>query len=199
MIAFHFHVGLDDPTELVVALAAATAERDVRLLTGWNGCDRASGELIEGEVWGAVNIEWLRRRGRYALEVQVYRRDAATNETPAQFARRLAAALQRSILFSDCSTFGYSYFSAEPDGSIWAQLLVIGDDDERLDLDSYDHPDPSQRYPRMVFRGDAPLPVRGAVPPEASSGDYSTCEIRISGKPCRIFNLPCPKHRLAAS
>jgi hypothetical protein len=196
---FHVHADLDDPSKLPAAVAAATGERDVKLLAGWLGRDRDTGALLPDEASAAVSIEWLRSRGRFALNILVYCRGVAETETKGGFARGLARALGRAVLFSDCSAFGYSYFSAEPDGAILAQLLVVDEaDPDRMDLDAYDHPDPRHRYPRLVFSADEALPPWTRDAPETWARGDTTCELMIGGRPCRIFNLPCPKHRLAA-
>jgi hypothetical protein len=62
---FHFHADLDDPGALVAAAQAATGERDVRLLRGWQGGERHDGRITVDEAYGAVNIEWLRRKGSF--------------------------------------------------------------------------------------------------------------------------------------
>jgi len=196
MALFHFHADLDDPEKLVAAIASATGEGDVRLLAGWNGCDRVTGEPIAHDVTGKVNIEWLRRKGRFSLDVMFYGRDIAPRETEARLCRAVAKSLGRSVLFSDCSAFAYSYFSAEPDGSIWAQLLVIGDDDDVMDLDTYHHDDPRHCYPRLVFAPDEGLPERAPGDPENWTHGDTSCDKPIPGKLCRAFAAPCPKYRV---
>lgn len=193
---FHFHADLDDPSELVAAVSEATGERDVRLLRGWDGCDRETGRAIEDEETGAVNVERLRREGRFSLDVQVYGANIAPGRTSAGFARAVAKSLQRSVLFSDCGGSSFSYFSAEPDGSIWAQTLVVGDDSV-MDLDTFRHEDPRRRCPRMVFGPDEPLPERPAGKPESWHSGDPTCDTAGAGTLCRVFYAPCPRRRLA--
>ena len=197
MTLFGFHVDLVDPEELIPAVQHATREIDVRLLDGWNGCRRGTIEPVENDATGRVNIEWLRRKGRFSLDVQIYGRRIAPRETTARIARSLARSLARAVLFSDCSAFGYSYFSAKPDGSIWAQLLVIDDaDDDIMDVQAYDHDDPRHRYPRMVLGPDEPLPERAIGADESWRVGETSCEGPVAGKPCAVFALACPKHRV---
>ncbi len=145
----------------------------------------ADGAPIESEAAGAVNIEWLRRKGRFSLDVNVFGRGFAPHDTPARLCRAVARALGRAVLFSDCSAFGYSYFSAEPDGSIWAQLVVIGDDDDVMDLAVYAHPDPHHRYPRMTFAADEPLAERPPGAPTGWDAQSADCDTRLPGRVCR--------------
>ena len=197
MTAFHFHTEVHDPSLLVAAVMEATGHQDVRLLSGWHGCDRVTGEMIANEATGAINVEWYRRKGRFSLDVNLFGRDFGPRETTARLCRAIARSLGLSVLFGDCSAFGYSYFSAEPDGSIWAQLLVIGDDDDRMDLDTYDHDIPRYRYPRLTFAPNEPLPEKPPFLPHGWRDGESNCDTPIAGKLCTVFALPCPKYRIA--
>lgn len=194
MTLFHFHADLDDPLELVAAVAEAAGEEDVRLVHSWNGYDRESGDMIEPQQTGAVYIEWLRRQGRFSLDVQVYGARLAPRQTSARFARAVAKSLRRSVLFNDCSPYPFSYVSAEPDGSIWLQI-VIDDDTDVMDLDAYDHEDPSLRRPRLVFGPDEPLPERPAGSPVSWRHGDPVCETRGPQDLCWAFCTPCPKRR----
>jgi hypothetical protein len=196
MTLFSFHADLDDPRDLIPALQRATGESDVCLLEGWNGCKRGTLEPIEDEATGTVNVEWMRRKGRFSLDVQVFGHNIAPLETTARISRTVATSLKRAVLFSDCSAFPYSYFSAEPDGSIWAQLLVIDElDDDIMDLQIYDHDDPLHLYPRMVFAADDVLPARAPGVPESWSAGEASCEAQVSGKLCTVFAARCPNQR----
>ena len=194
MPLFHFHADLDDPLELVRAIAEVTGEQDVRLLRTWNGCDRDTGNAVEDLETGAVNVEWLRRNGRFSLDVQVYGPNLAPRQTSAGFARAVAKSLRRPVLFSDCSASPYTYFSAEPDGAIWVQMLVAGDTDT-MDTDISVHEDPRHCRPRLMFRADEPLPERPAGSPVTWQHGDPGCETIGPGL-CRVFYMPCPKRRV---
>ncbi len=145
-----------------------------------------------------MNIEWARRKGRFALDVSVYAPGYDARETEARFVRAVAKALGRAVLFSDCSPFPYSYFSAEPDGSIQAQILVRDDDDDDIvDVRPSVHDDPRHAYPRLTFAPDEPLPQKEPGDPDSWTHGETSCEMPVPGKPCRTFALACPRHRLA--
>lgn len=195
MTSFHFHADLQDPAKLLAAVAEASGERDVRMLKGWKGADPDTGEPIGPQDFGAVNIEWYRRKGRFSLDVKVFGREFAARETSARFSRAVARALGRPVLFGDCSAFGFSYFMAAPDGSIWAVLLVIGDDDDVMDVDTYDHKVPAQCFPRLTYTPIDPLPERALGDPDSWTHGDTNCDTPIPGKLCRVFAGPCPRYR----
>jgi hypothetical protein len=189
MTTFYFHAPVDDPQLLADALARVTGIADIRLFE--------PGAVPDAMPAGTLNVEWIRRRGQFALDVRVYAKDFATRETEARFCRAVAKALGKPVLFSDCSAFPYSYFAAEPDGSIWAQLLANDDDDdEQMDVAVVDHIDPHHAYPRQTFAADEALPARDAGAPTSWTQGDTRCEI-AGNSPCRTFAMPCPKFRLA--
>lgn len=196
MSSFHFHADLYFPAKLIDAVRAATGEQDVFLRKGWNVADPEAQEMHESPEPHAAYIEWYRRKGRFSLDVHVYGRNFAPRETSARFCRAMAKGLGSAVLFSDCSPFGYSYFSAEPDGSIWAQLLIIGDDDDVMDLDRYDEGNIKTRFPRMVFRANEELPQRSPSDPDSWTHGDTDCHRTVEGRPCRVFAGPCPRDRI---
>ena len=177
MNILYFHAATDDPRAVADALTQVTGIGDVRMFEAGSMPDEA----------GPLDIAWLLRRGRFALDLVVYARDFGARETQARLCRAVAKTLGKPVLFSDCSPFPYSYFSAEPDGSIWVQLLTPDDDDgERMDLET--------DYARLIFAPDAALPERAPDDPVSWCRGDTMCEHAADG-PCRAFAMPCPKMR----
>jgi hypothetical protein len=144
-----------------------------------------------------VLIEWLMREGAFALDVSLHVGDLLRHETEARVCRALAKALNARLLFSDCSAFPFSYFCAEPDGSITSQLLVRDDEDpERMNVEAMAHDDPRHAYPRVVFAADEALPEREPGAPAHWTHGETSCETAAAG-PCRVFAMACPKYRAA--
>jgi hypothetical protein len=192
---FHFHADLDAPGALVAAAQAASGVRDVRLLRGWQGGARGDGRIAVEEAYGPVNIEWLRRKGRFSLDVHVFGHGLAVRETEARFCRGVARALGRALLFSDCGTNPFSYFLAEPDGSLWRAYIAVQDDIDIVDLVALDTGNREALAPALVAAADADLPLL----PEGVTPDtkYRACDM-AEGRPgaldlCHNFGTSCPR------
>jgi hypothetical protein len=192
MQSFNFHIALDAAdARLVEAVAATAGQSDVRLLGTWWGTTHDGRETLEEET-GAVNIEWLLRKGRFALDVRVYGPGLSPRETEARFVRALAIRLGRAILFSDCGLFPLAYFMAAPDGGILYVLIRDDEDSDVIDLASDDHFAPELIIPAgealPLKPDDAPLPkARKAY---CDRGDHNDPTLI-----CEQFWGICPKRR----
>lgn len=187
MARFHVHSDCPDPADIVGALRSIFAEPDVRLLKSWRHLV-TNEPAPHGDEPGPINVEVYRRGGQFALDVEVWGPTFGEGESSAGFARALALALGRPVLFSDCSSFVFSYFLADPKGAIWEALLQIRDDDV-MDLDD------TSLYPRLVIAADEDLPRRAAGDPESWTHGDTSCETYVPGRPCRVFAMECPKRR----
>ena len=188
LTAFFFHAAVDDAREIAAALTRVTGIADVRLFE--------PNESPDDFPHRTLSVEWVRRGGQFALDLRVYGHGFAERETEARFCRALAKALGKPVLFGDCSAFPFSYFAAEPDGSIWAELLVQDDASDRMDVEVMDHGDPHHAYPRQSFAADEALPEREPGAPTSWQRGDTSCETVGNGL-CRVFAMPCPKFRLA--
>jgi hypothetical protein len=197
---FHFHADLDDPGALAASVAGVTGHGDVRLLRGWQAGARGDGRIAVEEEYGPVNVEWLRRKGRFSLDVHVFGHGLAVRETEARFCRAMARALGRALLFSDCGANPFSYFLAEPDGSLWRAYIAVLDDLDIVDLVELDADNRAALEPALIAAAGANLPLL----PEDVTPDtrYRSCDM-VEPRPgivdlCQNFGMPCPQLTLAA-
>jgi hypothetical protein len=187
MARFHVHSDCPDPGEIVRALKGILAEPDVRVLKSWRHLV-ANEPAANGGEPGPINVEVYWRRGQFALEVEVWGPTFGDGQTAAGFARALALAIGRPLLFSDCSAFALSYFLTDAKGAIWEVLLQTRDDDV-LDLDD------TSPYLRLMIAADEQLPRRAVGDPESWTHGDTTCEAYVPARPCRVFARECPKRR----
>ena len=157
--------------EIPRALHVITGESDIVVLETWNGCDKTSWDLPPAAPQGRIEIEWLRRKGQFGLDLKIFARDSYLRMGEAVFVRALARALGRPLLFSDCHLFPWSYFMAAADGSIF-DVVCEPNEEDRLDL----VPD----APVLLFAPSDVLP-----PPE---GETFEPPYR-----CGVFGGACPK------
>jgi hypothetical protein len=188
METFRFHADLDDPAKLLPALRVVTGETDVRLAQ-WDGLDD-----VAPTEHAKMNVRWLKRPGRFQLDVEVWGENICPRDTEARFARAMAKELGHALLFGDCSAFPFSYFMAKPDGTIWLVLIRIGEEDI-MDLENDDPNNPNMFIPRLIVCADEPLPERSPGAPTSWQHGDTTCEAPVEGRPCRVFAMACPKRR----
>lgn len=188
MARFHVHSDCPDPGDILHALKRIFSEPDVRLLES-RSYSGASESAAHGDEPGPINVEVYRRKGRFALEVEVWGETFGEGETSASFSRALALALGRPLLFSDCSSFPFSYFLVDPKGAIWEVLLQISDDDI-FDLCDSSH------YPCLTIAVNKCLPRRAAGDPDSWTPGDTSCETYVPGRPCRAFAMECPRKRV---
>lgn len=182
---FYGNIELDDPEKLAPALRKMSGESRITIREA--DFNRVEDALPEGIV-----LEWTRREGRFDLEIDVRSRGHFLHETQARWSRALAKEMGGPFLFSDCSAFPFSYYMADPDGSIWYVVVKIGDEDI-FDLLSDDPNDPDGFPPKLAFRADEELPLRSPDKPLHWTHGETSCDQTVAGKPCLIFNMTCPK------
>jgi hypothetical protein len=183
---FYCHVDLDDPAKLAPALRKVSGNEQITIC-------KVDHERIEDIPPQGVVAEWIRREGHFGLDLDVWGPDIFPHETEARWARALAKELGRALLFSDCSAFPFSYYMADPDGSIWYVVIKV-DEEDIFDLASDDPANPDGFIPKLVFASDEELPERSPERPLHWTHGQTSCEQNIAGKPCLPFNLPCPKY-----
>jgi hypothetical protein len=188
---FYCHVDLDDPIKLEPVLRKLSG--DDRITIRELDYERIEDKLPEGVV-----VEWTRREGRFGLDLDVWGENIFPRETEARWARALAKELGRALLFSDCSAFPFSYYMADPDGAIWYVVVVIGDD-VIMDLLSDDPGNPDHFIPELIFGAEEELPERASERPLHWTHGETSCDQTVSGKPCLVFDTPCPKLRRTAT
>lgn len=167
--------------EILRALQGATGESEVVGLETWMWCDKATHEVpVTPRRHGKVEVEWLRRKGQFGLDLRIIARDSCQRMSAAMFARAFAGALGRPLLFSDCHLFPWSYILAGADGSMF-DVVCQPNDEDRLDLVAGDPDRPGDFTPGLLFAPyDAlPAPLEGETfaPPDR----------------CGVFGGACPK------
>ncbi|MES1157001.1 MAG: hypothetical protein ABUL73_04390 [Alphaproteobacteria bacterium] len=175
------------------AFAAVSGESDILVLNTWNGLDKTTWDLPEEDHReAAIYIEWYQRKGRFGLEIDMFGHGMPRGETRAQFTRRLVRALNRPLLVSDCSLFGFSWFKHDPDGAIW-EVISNTKDVEDFDLLCDLPPDHADYYPAIPIYGtDEALPP---APPEAEAMKTRYCEQRNADTlHCHHLGGSCPKY-----
>lgn len=182
MRIFYFVLWQDDLDQpLVDAVGAAAGGLPVVLSQAWNGMskDGAAEDPPEFDVpAGVIELEWRTRGPGSAMQLAVYARPLPADVGVAEFGRRLARALGRPLLFSDCHVFPLSYFMAREDGAI---LHVVVRDDDGMALLPDDPKEPDSWERDVLFAPSQPLPMPAddlrADPPER----------------CGVFTGACPK------
>jgi len=141
---------------------ALAGTRDVVVLDTYRGLDKQTGEMSETEDAqnAAIYIEWTRRKGRFGLDINAFGPGLPRDVTRAQFARKLAALLDRPLLVSDCSLFGFSWLKHDPDGAIWEVVSDVNDSDNFDLLCDLDPSHPDFTPAKLIFAADEPLPTR---------------------------------------
>lgn len=188
---------------MIEAIAEVMREPDIVVLNTYRGLDKTTGQPAEAASHGRdarITVEWIRRTGRFGLDVELWGAGVRTDVSQAELARQFARALDAPILMSDCSHFGFSWLKHDADGSIWevvSNTQDIDDFDLLCDLDP-GHPD---FYPaRLIWRADEPLPAAGH-PVALPAPSWRACEGEAanSNKLCRHFRTPyCPKFAKAS-
>lgn len=190
----------DVDTGFVAAVAALAGTQDVLLLDTWNGVDPLTFEMPEHQADAAIFIERYRRPGRFGLDISIFgqhRIEPTLSE--AEFVRRLAHALCRSFVISDCDANPWSWFRIDPNGAIY-QVYTCPDGEDGAIL--YDlacdlepnHPDYIAQ--RRVWPAGEPLPQKPADAPDHLPRDMRTfCQGADTGGLCESFWAPCPKLR----
>jgi hypothetical protein len=175
------------------AFAAAAGVSDILVLDTWNGIDKNAGDLpAETDArTAAIYVEWIRRGGRFGLDIDMFGPGMPRGVTRAQFARRLTRALGRPLLLSDCSLFGFSWFKHDPDGAVWE---VVSDTNDANNFDLLcdlppEHPDHYAAV--LVYGAHEDLP---ALPANADEEKTRYCEQEgAAALPCGHFWGACPK------
>jgi hypothetical protein len=181
---------------LIGAIAAITGETDIVSLDTWSGVDKTTWDLPEQSDAREARIflEHLRRKGRFGLDLQIFGH-GLPDLSSAEFARRLAHALARPLLISDCSLFGFSWFKVDPDGAVAEVVSVIGDDDcfDLLSDLPPDHPEFVAAKPIWAAADVLPQKPQGA--PEPALEQRRTCEqAHGDARLCGVLWLDrCPK------
>lgn len=182
MAVFDVSSDLDDfSEEILEALRVATGESDVVEHGTWMGCDKENWDLpVTRHPEAKIEVEWLRRKGRFGLDLRIVARDAHLHMSDGMFARAFARALGRPLLFSDCHLFPWSYFMAAADGSIF-DVVCEPNDDDRLDLIPSDPDEPGHSMPMLLF-GPA-----DELPPVTDDATFEPPDR------CGVFGGECPK------
>jgi hypothetical protein len=157
--------------------------------------------MPEDQREAAVYIERYRRPGRFGLDVSIFgRHRIEPNISEAEFVRRLARAIGRRLVTSDCDANPWSWFRFNPDGSIDRVYTVTDAPDGTILYDlacdlSTDHPDFLGSDP--IWPAGAQLPPKPEDAPDHMPHAMRTfCDGAANGGLCETFWAPCPKVRL---
>jgi len=185
---FDFILWQDDmDASLAAAIGVAAAASEVVELSSswWTAPKQGAVDVpLLDLAPGAVAVEWFSNGPGTALQISVFGPALGAVDFVAAFARRLALALGRPLLFSDCHVFPLVFLMAREDGAI---VHVVVRDDDAMALLPDDPGDPDYWARDVLFAPGDRLPHPG---PE---------EQRAPGAPrtrCAIFGGPCPKRRL---
>jgi len=173
-----------DPA-LVEAVRVAANCTEVVLLHTWWGLAKDGGDDPPEPAIppGAVAMEWSARGRGAAMELCVFGPGLADDLSPPQFGRRLAKALGRPLLFSDCHVFPLSYMMARENGAI---VHVVVRDDDGMALVPDDPDDPDHWARDVLFEPDTPLPAASAAELDAQPDPPLHCA---------VFGGACPKRK----
>jgi hypothetical protein len=201
MSSFSLLLEADALDERIVRTIAETmGDDDIAVLETWRCLDRATGEPVDDDAQTSsaparIRVEWIRRKGRFGLDLEIWGVGVRTDVSQAELAREFVRRLGAPALLSDCSHFGFSWLMHRIDGSIWE---VVSNTDDIDDFDLYCDlaPDHSDFTPAiLVWPADKPLPLPGSAD---ASARWRACEgeSAASFALCRHFATPyCPKHR----
>lgn len=165
----------------VAAVSSIAGGAETRVCAGWMGCDRETWEPLD-EPQSPAEIEWLRRRGRFGLDINVMGVALPAISTAA-FVRALAMKIGRPLVFSDCSPNPWTWLMAEADGSIrhvWQSTETV-DGEEVFDLD------PGVAAWPIVIAAGAPLPPEefadvGGLPSGCQTSGPARCVVFLTGR-----------------
>jgi hypothetical protein len=182
--------------QLVGAIAEIMNEGDIVVLESFRGLDKLTGELITTDRdiirEARIYVEWIRRKGRFGLDLNLFGPGVREDVSGAELARALAQRLGAPVLMSDCSHFGFSWLKHDPSGAIWEVVSDTADIEDFDLLCDLDRAHPNFCPAQLVWAAGTALPLK-AAPPGAG---WRACkgEGPGSSKLCRIFCTPfCPK------
>lgn len=192
----------DIDSAFIAAIAMITGTTDVLLLDTWNGVDPVTFEMPEDDREAAVYVERYRRPGRYGLDVSIFgAHRIEPNVSEAEFVRRLARAVGRALVISDCDANPWSWFRFNPDGSIERVYTVNDADDGTILYDlacDLDPADPGFLSSEAIWPAGAQLPPKPEDAPDQMPRAMQTfCDGAAKGGLCETFWAPCPKLRRA--
>jgi hypothetical protein len=141
--------------------AALAGAHDIVVLDTYRGLNKQTGEISEAEDTrdAAIYIEWVRRKGRFGLDINAFGPGMPRDVTRVHFARSLAGLLDRPLLASDCSLFGFSWLKHDPDGTIWEVVSDVNDIDNFDLLCDLDPSHPDFTPAKLIFAANEPLPM----------------------------------------
>lgn len=190
----------DVDAAFIRAVADVANTQDVLLLDTWNGVDPVTFELPDERAEAAVYVERYRRPGRFGLDVSIFgMHRIEPNMSAAEFVRRLAGALCRSFVISDCDANPWSWFRIDPDGAIYQVYTCPDEDDGTIIYDlacdlAPDHPDYIAQS--RVWPAHEPLSQKPEDAPDHLTRERRTfCRDAEKGGLCESFWAPCPKLR----
>lgn len=182
--------------QILGVIAEVMAESDIVVLDTYKGLDRDTGALAEQSETprrARILAEWIRRKGRFALDLDLWGPGVRTDVSRAELARIFARRLGAPILMSDCSHFGFSWLKYDVDGAIWevvSNTADINDFDLLCDLD----PAHADYCPaRLIWPADKALAPQAQTP---APSQWRACEGELPGSTrlCIQFGIPrCPK------
>src|SRR5262245_30274534 len=107
---------LEAPTmdaRILEVIAEVMRESDIVVLDTYRGIDRITGRVVEvgdqPHKPARIFVEWIRRKGRFGLDLDLYGRGVRADVSQAALAREFVRALGAPLLLSDCSHFGFSW------------------------------------------------------------------------------------------
>jgi hypothetical protein len=175
-----------DPA-LVEAVSAGAGGAEVQLRGNWMDLGKDGGDAtLDLPAPAGVAVEWTAPAPGAAMELCVWGPALADDLTEAQFGRRLARALRRPLLFSDCHLFPLTYMMAREDGAI---VHVVVRDDDGMALLPDDPADPDYWERDVLFEPDALLPTATAAELEARPDPPDHCI--VFGGRCPKRKFPC--------
>jgi hypothetical protein len=177
----------DDLDErLLAAIRFAADGAEVQLRDTWMGLpkDRGDDAPWEDVPSGALAVEWDAVGPGAAMQLCVFGRVLGDDVSQAQFGRRLALALGRPLLFSDCHLFPLTYMMAREDGAI---VHVVIRDDDAMSLLPDDPADPDYWERDVLFAPGAALPATPDSALDAQADPPGQCVVFGGGCPKRKF------------
>lgn len=183
---------------IIETLRVVTGATDIVVRQSWRTLpDPTADDVIDHQVLsdGDLVIEWIKRKGRFGLDLELYGPALPTNISELAFMRLVTHALGRSLLISDCSAFGFSWLKVDPDGAVSEVVSDVSDIDN-FDLLSDDPSKPDYAPDILLYAPDDPLPTKPpGAPADMPSHVAGTCELMKPGQLCRQNWGACPKRR----